>query len=70
MIFIGSDVAGSTGLKSIYVIEFRWYKNSRLAGGANFCLLAQFLLINRRFASRKKGSKPSPQGWSGGEDFQ
>jgi hypothetical protein len=54
MIFIGSDVAGSTGLKSIYVIEFRRYKNSRPAGGGNFCLLAPFLLISQRFVPPKR----------------
>lgn len=49
MIFIGSEVAGSTGLMSIYVIEFRRYKNSRLLEGGKFCLLAPFLLLNQRF---------------------
>jgi hypothetical protein len=55
MIFSGTEVAGSTGLKPIYVIEFRWYKNSRPVGGGNFCLLAQFLLINQRFVPHKQG---------------
>jgi hypothetical protein len=51
MIFSGSDVAGSTGLKPIYIIEFMCYNNSLPVGGGNFCLLAQFLLINQWFAS-------------------
>jgi hypothetical protein len=58
MIFSGTEVAGSTGLKPIYGVEFRWYKNSRPVGGVNFCLLAQFLLINQRFVPHKQGECP------------
>jgi hypothetical protein len=69
MNFIDSDVTGSSGLKSIYVIEFRRYKNIRPAGGGNFCLLAQFLLINQWFASRRRWIKTVTTGLIGRRGF-